>query len=81
METQEQSMTKVPDPVDVHVKATAVLFQAEPEHLDRDSLVWLVGVYNRYWARGNKEGCQNVANEIDKLVAKYFPGATKGWEK
>ena len=78
METQGVSMTEVANPVEIHVKATAVLFQAEPDVIDRDAVVWQVGEYNRYWAASNREGCESAAKEIDRFVAKYFPTATKG---
>lgn len=66
---------KVPNPVEIHQKVTTVLFQAKPDVIDRDDVVWRAAEYNRFWAVGNAEGCESVAQEIDKLVAKYFPNA------
>jgi hypothetical protein len=73
-----KTFTDMATPVEIHQKVTTVLFQANPDVIDRDDLVWRAAEYSRFWAVGNVEGCESVEQQIDYFIAKYFPNATKG---
>ena len=68
-----KTVTEMATPVEIHHKVTMVLFQGNPDTIDRDDLVWRAGEYNRFWGAGNREGCESVAKVIDGFIAKYFP--------